>query len=78
MRRFGVGGAYEQLKELTRGKAGITRETLHALIEKLDIPQDARKRLLALTPGRYYREGCRTGKKDLARRTRATIARTRS
>jgi len=53
MRRFGVGGAYEQLKELTRGKAGITRETLHALIEKLDIPQDARKRLLALTPGRY-------------------------
>ncbi|OIP14958.1 MAG: adenylosuccinate lyase, partial [Betaproteobacteria bacterium CG2_30_59_46] len=32
MRRYGVENPYEQLKELTRGKGGITRETLHAFI----------------------------------------------
>jgi adenylosuccinate lyase len=53
MRRYGVSGAYEQLKELTRGK-GITRETLHAFINGLTaIPQAERQRLLALTPASY-------------------------
>jgi adenylosuccinate lyase len=53
MRRYGVSGAYEQLKELTRGK-GITRETLHAFINGLTaIPQVERQRLLALTPASY-------------------------
>jgi len=54
MRRYGVGGAYEQLKELTRGKAGMTRETLHEFIRGLSgIPDAERKRLLALTPATY-------------------------
>ena len=52
MRRFGVGDAYEQLKALTRGQ-GITRDALHAFIRGLPIPQDARERLLALTPAEY-------------------------
>ena len=54
MRRYGVGGAYEQLKELTRGKDGINRDSLHEFIKGLSgIPEAERKRLLALTPGSY-------------------------
>ena len=52
MRRYGVSGAYEQLKEVTRGQR-VTREDLHALIEKLSIPSDEKARLLALTPATY-------------------------
>jgi adenylosuccinate lyase len=53
MRRYGVEQAYEKLKELTRGKAGITRESMQAFIHTLEIPGDAKKRLLALTPASY-------------------------
>jgi len=53
MRRYGVANPYEQLKELTRGKAGMTRETLHAFIDGLAIPQDAKIRLKAMTPASY-------------------------
>jgi adenylosuccinate lyase len=52
MRRFGVAGAYEKLKEVTRGKA-VTAEALHALIRSLDIPQSEKDRLLAMTPASY-------------------------
>ena len=37
MRRYGVAEPYEQLKALTRGKSGMTRETLHAFIDGLRI-----------------------------------------
>ena len=54
MRRYGVTGAYEQLKELTRGREGITRETLHRFIAGLQgVPEAEKKRLLALTPQTY-------------------------
>ena len=53
MRRYGVANPYEQLKELTRGKAGMTRETLHAFIDGLAIPDAAKARLKTLTPGTY-------------------------
>src|SRR5881227_1870595 len=53
LRRYGVPEPYEQLKALTRGKRGITRESLHAFIEALAIPDDARARLKALTPATY-------------------------
>jgi adenylosuccinate lyase len=53
MRRYNVAGAYEQLKELTRGK-GINRDTLHAFIKGLQgIPEAEKQRLLALTPANY-------------------------
>ena len=52
MRRYGVPGAYEKLKEVTRGKA-VTAEALHGLIRQLEIPQTEKDRLLALTPGSY-------------------------
>ena len=53
MRRYGVANPYEQLKELTRGKARITREELTAFIGQSDIPEHAKKGLLDLTPGNY-------------------------
>ena len=53
MRRYGITGAYEQLKDLTRGKDGITRDALHAFIEGLALPEAEKKRLLALTPATY-------------------------
>jgi len=52
MRRYGVQGAYEKLKQVTRGKA-VRAEDLHALIRSLDIPAAEKDRLLALTPATY-------------------------
>jgi adenylosuccinate lyase len=52
MRRYGVAGAYEKLKEVTRGKT-VRKEDLHALIRSLDIPQADKDRLLAMTPASY-------------------------
>jgi adenylosuccinate lyase len=53
MRRYGIKDPYEQLKALTRGQANMDRETLHAFIRGLDIPAEAKARLLALTPATY-------------------------
>lgn len=52
MRRYGLPEPYEQLKALTRGQ-GITREALTEFVAKLDLPADAKQRLLALTPAGY-------------------------
>ncbi|WP_137891727.1 adenylosuccinate lyase [Ramlibacter sp. 2FC] len=62
MRRFGVAGAYEKLKEVTRGKT-VTAEALHQLIRSLEIPQAEKDRLLALTPASYLGKAA-----ELARR----------
>src|SRR4029450_13383579 len=53
MRAQRIPDASEKLKELTRRKGGITREDLHAFVRTLDIPEEARNRLLALTPSTY-------------------------
>ncbi|MBF0341194.1 MAG: adenylosuccinate lyase [Magnetococcales bacterium] len=52
MRRYGLEKPYERLKDLTRGRA-ITREGIHAFIQTLEIPDEAKSRLLALTPASY-------------------------
>jgi adenylosuccinate lyase len=52
MRRYKLPNPYEQLKELTRGKA-ITRESIQAFIEGLAIPAADKARLLKMTPGSY-------------------------
>ncbi|MCP5278517.1 MAG: adenylosuccinate lyase [Thiobacillus sp.] len=63
MRRYGLDKPYEQLKALTRGKEGITQASLAAFIQGLALPDEAKQRLLAMTPGSY------TGKAaDLAKR----------
>ena len=53
MRRYGLENPYEQLKELTRGKGGINKASLHAFISTLNIPADAKKALLEMTPANY-------------------------
>ena len=63
LRRYGVPDAYEQLKVLTRGKGGIDRASLHAFIDTLAIPADARARLKELTPATYVGKAA-----ELARR----------
>jgi adenylosuccinate lyase len=63
MRRYGLPDPYEKLKALTRGKHGMTRESLAAFIDGLDIPAEAKTRLAALTPATYIGDAA-----DLARR----------
>jgi adenylosuccinate lyase len=53
MRAHRIEGSYEKLKELTRGKGGITRDELHAFVRSLPIPKEAKSRLLELTPATY-------------------------
>ncbi|MGH0034213.1 MAG: adenylosuccinate lyase [Myxococcota bacterium] len=52
MRRHGVDRPYERLKELTRGRT-IDAAALAAFVDGLDIPEEARARLRALTPADY-------------------------
>ncbi len=52
MRRYGIENPYEQLKELTRGK-GINQADLQVFIQGLAIPDDAKARLLEMTPSSY-------------------------
>ena len=53
MRRYGIENPYEQLKELTRGKGGINKASLHDFISGLNIPAEAKKALLKMTPASY-------------------------
>ena len=48
MRMHGVESPYEKLKELTRGKR-VDAEGMKTFVQGLDIPEDAKNRLLALT-----------------------------
>jgi adenylosuccinate lyase len=62
MRRYGVSGAYEQLKEVTRGKT-VSADALHGLILSLAIPEAEKQRLLAMSPASYIGQAA-----ELARR----------
>ena len=53
MKKYGIENAYEELKSLTRGRGGISKADIHVFIKQLDIPEDAKKRLLTLTPKSY-------------------------
>ena len=63
LRRYGVSGAYELLKDLTRGKGGITRESLHEFIKTLAIPDAAKNSLLELRPATYVGKAIELAKK---------------
>ena len=52
MRRYGVPEPYEKLKALTRGRR-LDADALHDFIQSLEIPDDAKARLVALTPQTY-------------------------
>ncbi|MBF0146122.1 MAG: adenylosuccinate lyase [Magnetococcales bacterium] len=62
MRRYGIDQPYERLKQLTRGQR-VDREMIHSFIDTLEIPAEARERLMELTPERY------TGLADFLART---------
>jgi len=52
MRRYGIDNPYDTLKSLTRGRP-VDRDTFGRLIDEIDIPDEARERLRALTPETY-------------------------
>ena len=52
MRRHDVPGAYEALKELTRGQS-MNAQSIQTFIQTLEIPEADKKRLLELTPSSY-------------------------
>lgn len=62
MRRHGLPNPYEQLKELTRGK-GITQEGLTQFIKQLDLPENEKQRLLAMTPSNYVGKAAELAKR---------------
>ena len=52
LRAHGVAGGYEKLKDFTRGR-GVGAAELRAFVATLDLPDDAKRRLEALTPASY-------------------------
>lgn len=52
MRCYGIHGAYEQLKTLSRGKK-LDRASLHTFIDTQPLPQEVKDQLKQLTPASY-------------------------
>jgi len=52
MRRYAIEGAYEKLKDLTRGQA-INQAVIQEFVATLDIPEQAKLELGNLTPASY-------------------------
>jgi len=63
MRRYNIENAYDKLKELTRGKGGINKESLAAFIQTLDIPEREKQRLQALSPETYLGKAAELAKR---------------
>ncbi len=63
MRRYNVPDAYDKLKELTRGKGGINKESLAAFIQTLDIPASEKQRLSELSPSTYIGKAAELAKR---------------
>lgn len=63
MRRYAVEKPYEKLKALTRGKGHMSSEVMREFIKTLEIPEDTKERLLAMTPASYIGKAA-----ELARR----------
>lgn len=62
MRRYNIENPYEKIKTLTRGKI-IDSQTIQKFINTLNIPKEAKQRLLELTPMNYLGKAS-----DLARK----------
>ncbi|WP_099019458.1 adenylosuccinate lyase [Marinicella litoralis] len=52
MRRYGIENPYEKLKELTRGQK-VDQQQMQLFIQSLAIPEDAKARLMKMTPANY-------------------------
>lgn len=57
LRREGYEQPYEALKELTRGKARVTREDMHAFIDGLAVSPEVKAELKGITPHNYVGKG---------------------
>jgi adenylosuccinate lyase len=53
LRRENYPNPYEALKDLTRGKEGITKKSIHNFIDKLKVPKKVKEELKAITPENY-------------------------
>jgi adenylosuccinate lyase len=53
LRREGYSQPYEALKDLTRGKAQVTKTDIHAFIDSLDIREEIKTELKTITPHNY-------------------------
>jgi adenylosuccinate lyase len=53
LRRENYPKPYEALKELTRGKTGISKESIHSFIEGLKVSATVKKELKRITPHNY-------------------------
>ena len=53
LRREGYPNPYEALKGLTRTNEAMTKESIHAFIETLNVSEDIKAELLAITPSNY-------------------------
>jgi adenylosuccinate lyase len=53
LRRENFPEPYEALKELTRGNAGINKQTLHTFIDSLKVPANVKKELKKISPHSY-------------------------
>lgn len=53
LRREQYPNPYEALKELTRGKSHITKESIHAFIDGLNVSDSLKKELTQITPQNY-------------------------
>jgi adenylosuccinate lyase len=53
LRRENFPEPYEALKELTRGNAGINKQSLHSFIDALKVPATIKKELKRITPHTY-------------------------
>ena len=53
LRRENYPQPYEALKELTRGKQGISQKIMHQFIDKLKVPAAIKKELKKITPHNY-------------------------
>ncbi len=62
MRRYGIEKPYEALKALTQGKT-VSQATLLHFIDTLEIPDEAKQRLRALTPATYLGYATQLAKK---------------
>ena len=61
MRLYAVESPYEKLKELTRGRR-VDADGMRAFVTSLDIPADAKERLMALSPASYIGEAAKLAK----------------
>ncbi len=53
MRKYNIADAYEQLKDLTRGKGGLTQAAMQAFVKTLPISDADKATLINMTPASY-------------------------